>query len=144
MNTCIKTSSIVSTLIVAFGLFAAGTAAHAQGETGTAKADAYAVLFYADWCASCKAIDPKLKEARQSLAGKSVLFVTFDMTDGKTKKQTAMLANALHLEDYFNENAGKTGFLLVIDAKNNKVVDRITKNDSTEEMEKKIAAAVKS
>lgn len=144
MNTSINITSIVSTLIMALGLFAAGTTAHAQAENETAKADAYAVVFYADWCGSCKAMDPKLKEARASLADESVLFVTFNMTDENTKKQTAMLANALNLEDHFSENAGKTGFLLLIDPKNNEVVDRITKNDSAEAMKKKIAAATKS
>lgn len=117
--------------------------AQAKEKTET-EAEAYAVLFYADWCGSCKAIDPKLEEARASLAEEPVLFVTFDMTDEKTQKQTAMLANALKLEDHFSENAGKTGFILMIDPKNNNVLDRITKSDSTEEMEKKIAAATKS
>ncbi len=57
--------------------------------------EAIAPLFYADWCGTCKALDPKIEEAREALAEEPVLCVTFDMTDEKTTRHTAMLANAL-------------------------------------------------
>lgn len=144
MNTINKIPSIISALLLTLGVFAAGTVAHAQQETGTAQADAYAVVFYADWCGTCKAMDPTVKEARASLTDKPVLFVTFDMTDDKTKKQTAMLADALGLEEHYAENAGKTGFILLIDAESNEVVDRITVNDSADAMKRKIVATTES
>jgi hypothetical protein len=45
------------------------------------------------------------------------------MTDATTKSQSAMLARAIGLQDHYMENDGKTGFLLVIDAQTNRVVD---------------------
>ncbi len=141
MNKGIKLPSFISTIIVAAGLVAGGTIAHAGEASESTKADTYAVLFYADWCGSCKVLDPKLEEARASLSDEPVLFATFDMTDENTTKQTAMLANALRMDDLFNENAGRTGFLLLVDAESHEVVDRITREDSAEEIEAKIAAA---
>lgn len=52
-----------------------------------------------------------------------------------------MLANALQLGEHFSENAGRTGFLLLIDAESREVVERITGADSAEDIRNKIAAA---
>lgn len=144
MKTIKSTSSLLGAFILAFGIFAAASVAHAKDETRTAKAETYAVLFYADWCGSCKVIDPKLKEARESLDEGPALFVTFDMTDDKTKNQTALLASAIGLQKLYQENEGRTGFLLVIDAESKEVVDRITTEDSTQAIKTKIASATRS
>lgn len=144
MNTSRHTRSLLSIITIAFGIFAAGAALHAKEEVGEVKAEAYAVLFYADWCGSCKAMDPKLKEARASLVDEPILFVTFDMTNEETKKQSAMLASAIDLEEHFGKNDGKTGFLLVIDPEGNEVVETITKEDSAEAIRSKLTQATKS
>ncbi len=141
MNQTIKLPSVITAIAVSLALLGGGAIAQADEKPESAEAKTYAVLFYADWCGTCKALDPKIEEAREALAEEPVLYVTFDMTDEKTTRHTAMLANALQLDEHFNENAGRTGFLLLIDAESREVVDRITREDSAEDIRNKIAAA---
>ncbi|MEM7610649.1 MAG: thioredoxin domain-containing protein [Pseudomonadota bacterium] len=96
----------------------------------------YGVLFYADWCGSCKTLDPKLTKAKaDSDVGQSdILFVRLDLTDKATKHQASLLASALDLDGVYAENAGKTGYLAIIDADTGKTVNRVFKNMSVDEI----------
>ena len=40
-----------------------------------------AVLIYADWCGSCKVLDPKLKKAKEIGPMPGLEFITLDYTD---------------------------------------------------------------
>lgn len=96
-----------------------------------APAETYGVLFYADWCASCKVLEPKIKEARASLAKDTpVLFVTLDLTDEGSRNQAAMLASLVNIESIYAAHSGKTGFMLLVDAKSKEVRQTLTKTDS--------------
>jgi len=143
MNTQILKSPIIRTLCLICGVFAAGAAAHAGEKSSDAAPTTYAVLFYADWCNSCKVLDPKIKEARNAISDKPILFLKLDMTDEETKKQAAMLANVMGLEDYYKKNEGKTGFMLLIDSQDKQLVNSISRNDSVEEIEAKFSKAGK-
>ncbi|MCA1574111.1 MAG: hypothetical protein LC770_06140, partial [Acidobacteria bacterium] len=81
-----------------------------------------AVLFYADWCSSCKALEPNLNKVKRDFQGQSILFTRFDLTDDFTKDQSAQYAALLGLENYYQENAGKTGYVLLIDRQSKKVL----------------------
>jgi len=115
-------------LAIVLGLFLTGQSASAA--EGAAKPERIAALFYADWCGSCKVLDPKIEEARTELAEDAkTLFVTFDLTDDASKAQSAMLAEALGLGSVFETHAGKTGFMLVVDAGDKSVLHKLTKTD---------------
>jgi thiol-disulfide isomerase/thioredoxin len=88
----------------------------------------YAVAFHADWCPGCKVLGPNMKKARAdaTLDAEKVLFVKLDLTDDVTKNQAHLMANALGLGDFYKSNAGKTGFVLLVDAKTGEHVGKVT------------------
>jgi thiol-disulfide isomerase/thioredoxin len=101
-----------------------------------------AMLFYADWCASCKALEPKLNQVKRDFQGKPVFFTRFDLTDEFTKDQSAQYAALLGLENYYRENDGKTGFMLLIDAKSKKLLGKITKLNTPDEIKTMLTKAL--
>ena len=67
------------------------------------------------WCGRCQVMNPKLDNVRPTFAGQPVLFVKFDMTDDFTTYQSSLLADRLNLTELYNNHAGKTGYLVLID-----------------------------
>lgn len=119
---------ILPLLAIVLGIFLTGQSAVA-GE-GPQAPERIAALFYADWCGSCKVLDPKVEEAKAKLAEDTkTLFVTFDLTDDTAKAQSAMLAEALGLGSIYKAHGGKTGFMLVVDADDKSVLHKLTKTD---------------
>jgi thiol:disulfide interchange protein len=100
------------------------------------------VLFYADWCGSCKVLDPKLEAVEGQLGQKPIVFQRFDMTDEATTYRSKLLANLLGLAEVFERNAGKTGFMLLIDPQTKQVVGRLTKDQSKEELAAEIRRVI--
>lgn len=97
------------------------------------KPSLYGVLFYADWCGSCKVLDPQLQKARGAgdLDSKNVLFVKMDLTNKITSNQSALLAKSLGFGDFYKANDGKTGHLTLIDPANGQAVAKITKEQKS-------------
>jgi thiol-disulfide isomerase/thioredoxin len=93
-----------------------------------------AVEFYADWCAACKVLMPKIAEAKSDLQGKSLLFVRFDMTDDFTKAQASYMAGFAGLQEVYRKGGGKTGMVALVDANNKNVLGVIGQKKSPEEI----------
>ena len=95
-----------------------------------------AVSFHADWCNGCKALAPKIKQARAqaNLDQSGILFVKLDLTNENTSHQAAMLAESLGISDVFNDNDGNTGYIAVIEASTGILLSRILYKDSVDEM----------
>lgn len=92
------------------------------------------VKFYADWCGSCKVMQPELDKFLENTKDKSTLYVHFDLTDEQTRQKSAYLAHSLGLEDIYKEHASKTGFALLVDSASKTSEGKITKDMSSEEM----------
>ncbi len=71
--------------------------------------------------------------------GEDILFVELNFTNKTTGHQANLLANALGLSKTVEENKG-TGFILLVDGKNKKVLKRLTKEQSLKEMSKELRA----
>ncbi|MEM7082873.1 MAG: thioredoxin domain-containing protein [Pseudomonadota bacterium] len=101
----------------------------AQADDHAAQPALYSVLFYADWCGSCKVLDPAINKARSQadLDNERVLFLTLDLTDDTRRHQSGLLANALGIGEYYAKNEGRTGFMLLVDARTGKLYSRVTK-----------------
>ncbi|MGH7945082.1 MAG: thioredoxin family protein [Opitutaceae bacterium] len=114
------------TLLIAVACL--GLAAVASADTSKPKV--VGLLFYADWCGSCKVLEPKLDAVKKDFAGQPILFTRVDMTDDLTKEQSALLASQLGFSGIYAENAPKTGFMLLIDSANGRVVSKLTKTQN--------------
>ena len=109
------------------------------------KSIVYAVLMYADWCGSCKTLDPKITQAREKdgLDEKNILFVTLDLTNETTSHQAAMMAEALNITELYESNAGKTGFMMLINSETGEQISRITKSLDTKSISEHMIKAIK-
>ncbi len=111
-----------------------GVWAQDSAKATTEKPKVVGVLFYAGWCASCKALDPKLDEAKKQFMDQPIYFTRVDMTDDCTKKQSGMLAEWVGLGEIYREHAPKTGFMLLIDPQTKTVLSKLTKAQSEAEL----------
>lgn len=95
----------------------------------------HAVTFYADWCNSCKILEPNIEKARTEygLDMQNVLFTTFDLSNDATKNQSALKAMSLGLDKIYAANKGKTGHMLIIDSEGNEI-SKLTKTSTPEEI----------
>jgi thiol-disulfide isomerase/thioredoxin len=106
-------------------------------------------LFYADWCGSCKILDPKLKEAMNALENPDAIeLVVFDLTNDETKAASADLAASKGLSDIYQANAPKTGFAVLTNFHEEEGAElvKLTKTNTVDEIKSRlmILAASKS
>ena len=93
-----------------------------------------AVMFHADWCSTCKVLEPKINQVKRDFQNQPVLFTQFDLTDDFTKDQAARYAALLGLEDLYRENSNKTGFMFLIEWPSKRVLGKITKEKTPEQI----------
>lgn len=96
------------------------------------------VKFHADWCKTCRAMGPVFEDLQNKIDGGNVLFVKLDFTNNKTKNQAVLLGAQLGITEILSQNDRRTGFVLVIDAKSKKVLQKLGVDDDVDEMESKI------
>jgi thiol-disulfide isomerase/thioredoxin len=141
---------IVTCLVVAVIFSCAAGLIRAQGSGKVTPATVPAakqpkvigLMFYADWCGSCKTLDPKLQAVKKEFVDQPILFTRLDLTDDATKHQAALLAGLTGLDAIYAEHAGKTGFMLLIDAKDRKILGKLVKTQSEDELKAEIKKAL--
>jgi len=102
-----------------------------------------AVLIYADWCGSCKVLDPKINTVRTTNRLEKTKFITLDFTD-KDEDAFFSLADAAGVKSAVRNYLGdtiKTGQLLLVDLDDQKVVGVIKKDMTEVDMVKTIQEA---
>lgn len=127
---------LICTLLLSFGVLAPISSNAADSP------DVVGILFYADWCGSCKTLDPKIETVKQEFADDSILFTRVDLTDDFTKQQSAYLAAMLGLEEVYAQNNAKTGFMLLVNRESGQVLSKLTKTQSETEISRAIRQAL--
>jgi len=96
------------------------------------------VKFHADWCRICRAMGPIFEDLQNKMDGKNILFIRLDFTNNQTKHQAHMFGQVLGIAPVLKANYRRTGFILIIDPKTKKVLQKLTKDDDVYAMEAKI------
>jgi thiol-disulfide isomerase/thioredoxin len=102
-----------------------------------------AVYMYADWCKACAVLDPKLKAVQPEFERGKILFVRLDLTNERTVHQAGMLAQALGIGALYEKNAGKTGYVALVDRASGRTIERITKDHSEQDIRTILGKAAK-
>ncbi len=116
-----------------------GQAMQKETQQAARQPETIALVFYADWCPACKVLDPKVQQVRPAFKDRSILWVTLDQTD-KESRQAEYLAAALGAADAWKNNAGKTGFVVLIDGKTKAVVGKLTSDQMPEQIRQALAS----
>jgi len=137
-------------ILCAFALLVAPMAACSQAYESTLQADAVvaeatplaAVLVFAEWCPSCKVLDPKVEAARASIDEEDVSFVLLDYTDRDAEdffRQADAAGVGESMRGLFADGV-KTGQLLLVDVDSQSVLDTITREAGASEIRDRILA----
>ncbi len=94
------------------------------------------VKFSSDNCGACKKLDPKITELKGKL-NEGVVFVKFDLTNDESTAKTKAMASDQGLNSLLESNSG-TGYIVVYDLKNKKVLAKLDNSLSADEMEESI------
>lgn len=102
-----------------------------------------AVEIYADWCPSCRALDPKMNAVIASGDWGGISFAKIDFTR-RDRKAFFVEADALGVGEVFRDlfsRGIKTGLVLLVDVEHKRVVDVVTQADSVAEIEARLQKA---
>jgi len=157
MEIIMKTSLLTSALISVLALTACSQAETpkvavqqaekipAQIATKTVNTKTKAVLIYADWCGSCKVLDPKIKKVQSMGNLPGLEFVTLDYT-AKDSVDFYAQAEAAGVKDAVKTHLSgiiKTGQLVLVDMDDQKVVGKVTKTSEPAEILTALKDAIK-
>lgn len=103
--------------------------------------DVIAAVFYADWCGYCKKMAPAAMATMKTYkSDAAVKFVKFDLTNDKTKAESAKVAARNGIAPVWSGHSS-TGMILLVDGKTRKVIGKIDSEDDAAAMKAKIEAA---
>ena len=105
-----------------------------------------AVITYADWCSSCKILDPKVAivRARGDIEGVTYLVLDFSKKDAEATLAVADKAGVGPAVRGHFGNTILTGEVLLVDRAQNKIISVVKKTMTPDEIEAAIKAAAAS
>ena len=84
-----------------------------------AEPNALVVKIHADWCSTCKVLEPTWTELESDPRAR---FVILDVTDDATKSQARATAEDLGIASFFDAYQGKTGTIAILASDSGEVV----------------------
>lgn len=100
-----------------------------------------AVKVHADWCARSPTIAPIFAELTEKYGNQPVLFVTFDITDEKKRRQARYLASSLGIA-WVHDESFESGTIMLIDREQGEVLAILTELEQVPHMVSALASAL--
>lgn len=86
-----------------------------------------AAMFFSNFCASCRVLDPRINAVLPEYADTPLDFVKLDQTLSMVRGgRIQALAEAHGIEDVYAELKGGTGFVALIDPRDQQVIEIVT------------------
>lgn len=97
--------------------------------------------YEADWCQGCKIMKPAVSKLEETFADKGVEFVTFDLTDEKTKAASAEMASEKGLEDVFSKY-DSTGMVVLVNPETKMEISQFNYKNTYDQMAAMVSDAL--
>jgi thiol-disulfide isomerase/thioredoxin len=114
-----RTACVASALALAVILQTTEGIANEAPESDEAKP--YVVKIHADWCGTCKMLEPTWTRIRSEL-GDEAHVVNLDVSDRAALQRSQAEAERLGISEFFREYRGSTGTIAVLDGKNHRPI----------------------
>ena len=114
-------------------LFCAGIISAQDTTNQEPKLKLIALKFYADWCPTCKTMEPIFTDLSNKFDNSSVLFVTLDFTNKTTRQNANLTMQALGLSHLLYTYKG-TGYIVLVDPTSGKALEIFTIKLTFDEM----------
>jgi thiol-disulfide isomerase/thioredoxin len=121
---------------------ASGAAVDPPSAFSEGRPNLVAAMFYSAWCGSCAVLEPKLQVVVPQFDGRAVEFTKFDFSMGQTES-LAKKADALGVDQVYQAHKGETGFMALIDRRDEREIGRITLSLSDDQIRTVIEEAIK-
>lgn len=132
--------SLFALALFVMGSFAPAVTAQ-EKEMAHDTAPVKAVVFYADTCGSCKILEPRVAAALNAINANKVDVIKFDFSNNTTSAEAVALAKAKNVENILQQFGQKTGFVSIVN-NDGEIVEKLTKNDTAEDIAAKLAKAI--
>lgn len=109
---------------------AAAQAAEAQTE---APPRLVAAMFRSSWCGACRVLEPRVEDVREDFGAAPIGWVKFDFTLGR-RDELRETAEAEGIAALYEDFAGRTGFLVLMDRETGQVFEIVTMRYGREEI----------
>jgi thiol-disulfide isomerase/thioredoxin len=141
--------TFIASLVVAVALAVVGIVMFATNPppkvarlSGLGSEKPYVVKLHARWCPVCMLTKAAWSEIEKAYSA-SVNLVVFDFTNGNATEASRSEAKRIGLETFFEEHAGWTGAIAVVDGRTKKVITMLEGRHSVAEYRAAIDAALK-
>ncbi|HWB74357.1 MAG TPA: hypothetical protein VG755_05365 [Nannocystaceae bacterium] len=101
-----------------------------------------AVKWWHVTCPACKELDPRYADVMASFDESEVLFVTLDMSTALSRQQSALMASALGIRDFYDDVFGSSGFVVLFDATTKRELGKLSATQQNDEMKRSIRDAL--
>jgi thiol-disulfide isomerase/thioredoxin len=137
----VATLMTVTLLGTVAALYAINAAPSVAALSGADAAKPFVVKLHARWCPYCLMQKDEWSQIEATYAGR-VNFVVLDFTNERATERSRSEAERLNLGSFFDEYAGATGLVVVLDARTKEVLAEVGGNQTFEEYRAAIDAAL--
>lgn len=100
-----------------------------------------AARFHADWCGECSRFAPNFGKLVAGSSDAPILFVTFDMTNEVTRRQSEYLASLLGLGQVWSAQGNRVGVIQLLDADSKRILASVPVSDGLAKVRKAVKKA---